>query len=112
MDLPFPAPSPFRLGSPNRGNTLDVEGQPSEAEWKMVRKSAVEKSAALLEKHDGSIFSRRKRVKSSLMNSLTIPLERSRTEGWKMKTPNALAPEAPMSVHLGHWPHLAKQDFL
>ena len=59
MDLPIPSPQPIQAGQPSRGNTLDVEGQPSEAEWEVVRKSAVEKSDALLEKHDESIFSRK-----------------------------------------------------
>ena len=50
---------PTQAGQPSRGNTLHVEGQPSEAEWEVARKSAVEKSDALLEKHDTSIFSRK-----------------------------------------------------
>lgn len=74
-----------------------MEGQPSEAEWEVVRKSA-EKSAALLEKHDESIFSRKS---EKLFNEFPspIPLRRSRTGGLENEDTKC-SPLVSMSVHL------------
>lgn len=58
MDPPIPSPQPTQAGQPT-GNTLHVEGQPSEAEGEVVRKSEVEKFDVLLEIHNESIFSRK-----------------------------------------------------
>ena len=56
-----PAPGPLRLGSPAEygQHSLHLEGGPSEAEWEMVRKSAVGKFDAILGKQNESIFSRK-----------------------------------------------------